>query len=67
MYTVISNCPYADQALPFPEAEPNPVYASVSDTGIEPYTDNHLDQPDANFWLDTVRGRIADKRQDATP
>jgi len=35
-YVVISNCPYADQALPFPEAKPNPVYISVWDTGIEP-------------------------------
>lgn len=36
MYVVVSNCPYADQATPFPECEPNPVYVSVYDTGIAP-------------------------------
>ncbi|MGR5094178.1 DUF1989 domain-containing protein [Vibrio maritimus] len=35
-YFVVSNCPYADQQLPFPEARPNPVYVSVFDTGIKP-------------------------------
>lgn len=67
LYTVISNCPYADQALPFPEAEPNPVYISVWDTGIAPYSDNHLGLPGENFWVETVYDRISRKRRDATP
>ena len=66
LYTVISNCPFADQALPFLEADPNPVYISVWDTGIEPYTDNHLGQPGENFWADTVYDRIAGKKGTAT-
>ena len=60
MYAVISNCPYADQALPFPEAEPNPVYISVWDTGIEPEAD-HLGLPPASVWQETVYARLAKK------
>lgn len=36
VYFVVSNCPYADQQRPYPEAEPNPVYVSVFDTGMTP-------------------------------
>ena len=60
MYAVISNCPYADQALPFPEAEPNPVYISVWETGTEPETD-HLGLPPASVWQQQVYDRIATK------
>ena len=60
LYTVISNCPYADQALPFPEAKPNPVYISVWDTGIEPET-NHLGLPPGSEWKKTVYQRLSKK------
>lgn len=60
MYAVVSSCPYADQALPFPEADPNPVYVSVWDTGIAPEADNHLGL-DAMGWRDTVYKRILEK------
>lgn len=56
-YVVISNCPYADQALPFPEADPNPVYVSVWDTGIQPETDDHLGVPKG--WEAEVYQRLA--------
>ena len=39
VYVVMSNCPYADQALPLPEAKPNPMYIIVYETGIAPETD----------------------------
>ncbi|MCT4624506.1 MAG: hypothetical protein N4A46_12870 [Schleiferiaceae bacterium] len=58
-YFVVSNCPYADQALPFPEAEPNPVYISVYDTGIKPYSDNHLGI--IHGWEEKVYERILSK------
>jgi uncharacterized protein YcgI (DUF1989 family) len=60
IYTVISNCPYADQALPFPEAKPNPVYISVWETGIKPET-NHLGLPPASEWQELAFERIATK------
>ena len=60
MYVVISNCPYADQALPFPEAKPNPVYITVYDTGIEPET-GHLGLPPSSEWQKIVYDRIATK------
>ena len=60
MYAVISNCPYADQVLPFPEAKPNPVYISVWDTGIEPET-GHLGLPPSSEWQKQVFDRIATK------
>lgn len=60
MYAVISNCPYADQALPFPQAEPNPVYISVWETGIEPETDQ-LGLPPSSAWQKQVFDRIATK------
>ena len=58
-YVVVSNCPYADQALPFPEAKPNPVYISVEDTGIKPYSDNHLNIN--HGWEDKIYDRINSK------
>lgn len=58
-YFVVSNCPYADQALPFPEAKPNPVYISVADTGIKPYSDNHLGI--VHGWEDKIYERITSK------
>ncbi len=58
MYFVVSNCPYADQALPYPEARPNPVYVSVYDTGIAPET-GHLG--DNQGWEDDIFARIATK------
>ncbi|WP_044211132.1 DUF1989 domain-containing protein [Flammeovirga sp. OC4] len=58
-YVVVSNCPYADQALPFPEAKPNPVYISVEDTGIKPYSDNHLNIN--HGWEDKIYDRIFSK------
>ena len=66
LYTVISNCPYADQALPVPEADPNPVYISVWDTGIRPADVNHLGLPGDRFWEDAVFECIAAKKRDAT-
>ena len=44
MYATNDNCLYADQALPFPEADPNPVCIIVWETGIELET-NHLSLP----------------------
>ncbi|BEU05321.1 hypothetical protein OAG1_41210 [Agarivorans sp. OAG1] len=58
MYFVVSNCPYADQALPYPEARPNPVYVSVHDTGILPET-GHLG--DIDGWEEDIFARIATK------
>lgn len=58
-YVVVSNCPYADQELPFPEAQPNPVYVSVHDTGIKPYSDNHLGI--THGWEDKIYDRIQKK------
>ena len=58
-YYVVSNCPYADQALPFPEAKPNPVYISVYDTGIKPYSSNHLGI--VHGWEDKIYERIFSK------
>ena len=66
LYTVISNCPYADQALPFPEAQPNPIYISVWDTGIHPADVNHLGLPGDRFWEDRLYERIGTKKQDST-
>jgi hypothetical protein len=43
------------------------VYIRVWDTVIAPYSDNHLELPGDNFWVDTVYQRIASKRQQATP
>ncbi len=60
MYAVMSNCPYADQMLPFPEAKPNPVYVSVWETGIKPYSDDHLGMRN-HPWEDLVYQRIATK------
>ena len=60
LYTVISNCPYADQALPFPEAKPIPVYISVWEAGIKPET-NHLGLPPGSEWQKTVYERLAKK------
>ncbi len=60
LYVVISSCPYADQARPFLEAEPNPIYISVWDTGIEPET-NHLGLPDLKKVHDNVIERIHTK------
>ena len=60
LYTIISNCPYADQALPFPEAKPNPIYISVWDTGFEPETD-HLSLPPGSEWQETVYRRLTTK------
>ncbi|GLP96413.1 DUF1989 domain-containing protein [Paraferrimonas sedimenticola] len=57
MYVVVSNCPYADQALPFPEAKPNPVYVSVYDTGVEPCHPGMNNQG----WEDKVWERIHTK------
>ena len=57
MYFVVSNCPYADQQLPFPEARPNPVYISVFDTGIAP---NHQGMNNQG-WEKQVWDRIATK------
>lgn len=55
-YVVVSNCPYTDQGLPYPEAQPNPVYISVFDTGIRPYSTNHLNI-DQN-WQEATYKRI---------
>ncbi|MGR5500521.1 DUF1989 domain-containing protein [Vibrio sp. DNB22_10_4] len=56
-YFVVSNCPYADQQLPFPEARPNPVYVSVFDTGIKP---NHPGMNNQG-WEKQVWDRIMTK------
>ena len=40
MYLVASNCPYADQTVPLKDADPNPIYISVYDTGIKPESTN---------------------------
>ncbi|MFH0262779.1 DUF1989 domain-containing protein [Vibrio barjaei] len=58
IYVVASNCPYADQALPYPEARPNPVYVSVYDTGIQPET-KHLGE--IGGWEERIYQRIATK------
>ena len=60
LYCVISNCPYADQALPFPQAKPNPVHISVWETGIQPEI-NHLGLPPGSEWKKTVYERLAEK------
>ncbi|MEE1674132.1 DUF1989 domain-containing protein [Agarivorans aestuarii] len=57
-YIVVSNCPYADQALPYPEAKPNPVYVSIFDTGIKPEV-GHLG--DIGGWEEDIYARIATK------
>ena len=64
-YVVVSNCPYADQDLPFPEAKPNPVYVSVHDTGIKPYSENHLDI--VHGWEDKIYDRIMSKDVEVHP
>jgi len=60
MYAIVSNCPYADQALPFPEAKPNPLYVSVWETGIKPYSQDHLGNR-KHAWEDNYYRRIATK------
>ena len=41
VYLVAGNCPSADQNLPFNDADPDPTYFSVRETGIAPETDDH--------------------------
>lgn len=50
VYLVASNCPYADQNLPFKDADPNPIYISVWETGIPPETDDHLGIVKGDRW-----------------
>lgn len=57
LYFVVSNCPYADQQLPYPEAQPNPIYVSVFDTGIEPQHPGMNNQG----WDDRIWDRIHTK------
>ncbi|NME67867.1 DUF1989 domain-containing protein [Flammeovirga aprica] len=50
LYLVASNCPYADQNLPFHLADPNPIYIQVFETGIEPETQDHLKMVKGKEW-----------------
>lgn len=54
VYLIASNCPYADQNLPFDEADPNPIYIQVYETGIAPETDDHLGMVKGDDWEELV-------------
>ena len=60
LYLIASNCPYADQNLPFKDADPNPIYISVWDTGIPPETDNHLGLVSGDRWEEMIYAKFAD-------
>ena len=55
MYVVVSNYPYAGQATPFPEADPNPIYTSVWETGIPPEAGDHLGLVKRDEWRRKVK------------
>ena len=64
LYLIASNCPYADQNLPFKEADPNPIYISVWDTGITPETDDHLGLIKGEEWEELIYAKFADGTKD---
>jgi len=66
LYAVISNCPYGDQALPFPEAKPNPIYISVWDTKIAPKKDK-LQSISGAEWEEIIYKKFIDGTKDISP
>ena len=58
LFAVMSNCPYADQARPLPEAQPNPLYVSVYETGIVPEHANPLELMKGTEWEDAIYENI---------
>ncbi|UCG24906.1 MAG: DUF1989 domain-containing protein [Chloroflexota bacterium] len=66
LYLIASNCPYADQNLPFKDADPNPIYISVWDTGIPPETDDHLGLVPGDEWEELVYAKFADGTKDTS-
>ena len=66
-YVVISNCPYADQALPLLEAKPNPMYILVYETGIAPETDDPLGLVKGPEWEEMIYAQFRDGTKDASP
>ena len=63
-YLIASNCPYGDQSLPFKDADPNPIYISVWDTGITPESDDHLGLVSGDEWEDLIYAKFADGSKD---
>jgi uncharacterized protein YcgI (DUF1989 family) len=66
-YAVVSNCPYADQNLPLPDADPNPVYVSVWDTGIPPAPDRDPDLVPGDEWEPAIYEMFGDGTKDVSP
>ena len=66
LYLIASNCPYADQNLPFKDADPNPIYIMVYETGIAPETDDHLGIVKGDDWEDLVYSKFADGSKDVS-
>ncbi len=65
VYVVISNCPVADQSGPVPEANCQPLYMSVHETGIEPLPSNMTFQDWEKAFYEMVgRGEIDISRRD---
>ena len=66
LYLIASNCPYADQNLPFKDADPNPIYIQVWETGIPPETDDHLGIVSGEEWERMVYAKHADGTKDVS-
>ena len=67
LYVISSNCPYGDQSIPFAEADPNPIYVSVWDTGIAPESDDHLGLVPGDDWEQWIYDRFEDGTLDISP
>ncbi len=64
MYMIASNCPYADQNLPFKDADPNPIYISVWETHIKPETSDHLGLIKGSEWEKKIYDKFASGEKD---
>jgi|GEM_PF-2159395 len=64
LYLIASNCPYADQNLPFKDADPNPIYIQVYETGIQPETNDHLGIVRGSDWEDMIYSKFANGSKD---
>ncbi|MHC5060781.1 MAG: DUF1989 domain-containing protein [Planctomycetota bacterium] len=64
LYLIASNCPYADQNLPFKEADPCPLYIMVYETGIKPETRDHLGIIKGEQWEQMVYDKFARGEKD---
>ena len=64
LYLIASNCPYADQNLPFKDANPIPIFIQVYETGIPPETNDHLGLVTGDEWEKLIYSKFTDGTKD---